>query len=430
MRRHRVVGVLVLAMVFAMSSVALGQPIVIDYWGVWGGTTQPIEYEVIEAFNKEYEGRIRVEGSEIAGGPESLLPTAVAGGAPPAVAKLDRFRVGSFASSELIQPIDDLLARDGFSLDEYYPATVEEAIYNGRTYGIPWNTDDRALYYNIRLFEEAGLDPNSPPRTWEEVDEYARALDRFLPDGEIQQVGFVPSWGNWYFPGWLWAAGGDILDADNQRVTWNQEPGVRALRWMQERLQHYGGTQALNAFSGTLDDRGALAGGRLAMQMDGSWNLGNLKNYGVEADFRVAYPPRPAGLEDTPVTWSGGFALVIPAGISGAERDAAWEFIKFYSDHWAQTLLGAGTGQIPALRSAATSPEFLDIDPQIITFVELMQHSRFRPVIPAGDEMWSIYVDEVTSLLNAGEMPAEQILEHTAEMGQRALEEGWERARR
>lgn len=403
------------------------QVIEIDYWGVWGGVSRAVEMEIIEEFNRLYEGRIRVNGVEVPEGVDAKLPAAVAGGAPPAVAKVDRFRVGSFASAGLIQPIDDLIARDTYHFDEHYPATREETIYNGRVYGIPWNTDDRAMYYHIGLFQEAGLDINNPPRTWEEVDEAARKIDRWEADGRLRQVGFVPSWGNWYFVAWLWAAGGDLLDESNRKVIWNSPEGVRALQWMKDRLEIYGGIAELNAFSANFPS-GAWLGERVGMMMDGSWALGTLKDLGLTQNFMVANPPRPAGLEDTPMTWSGGFALAIPTGITGPERDAAWEFIKFYTDHWAQTTFGSRTGQIPSLRSAATSVEFLSIDPLIHKFVELMAYSRFRPVIPVGGELWSLYVDEIHALLHAGEMPVEQILEETARQAQIILDEGWARA--
>lgn len=410
-----------------IASVAGAQVIEIDYWGVWGGVSHAVEMSIIEEFNRQYEGRIRVIGVEVPEGTDNKLPAAVAGGAPPAVAKVDRFRVGSFASAGLIQPIDDLIARDSYHFNEHYPATREETIYNGRTYAIPWNTDNRAMYYHIGLFEEAGLDINNPPRTWEEVEEAARRIDRWEPDGRLRQVGMVPHWGNWYFVAWLWAAGGDLLDETNRKVIWNSEEGVKALQWMKDRIDYYGGIGALDAFNGSFPS-GAFMGERIGMHMEGSWNLGNLKDAGIQQNFLVANPPRPAGLEDTPMTWSGGFALAIPAGVTGPERDAAWEFIKFYTDHWAQTTFGSQTGQIPSLRSAATSAEFLSIDPLIYKFVDLMAYSRFRPVVPAGGELWSQYTDRVHQLLTQGEMPVNQILDETARQAQIELDEAWARA--
>ena len=281
------------------ASVAGAQVIEIDYWGVWGGVSRPVEMAIIDEFNRQYEGRIRVTGVEVPEGVDARLATAVAGGAPPAVAKVDRFRVGSFASAGIIQAIDDLIARDTYPFDEHYPATREETIYNGRTYGIPWNTDNRAMYYHVGLFQEAGLDVNAPPRTWEEVDEVARRIDRWEADGRLRQVGFVPSWGNWYFMAWLWAAGGDLLDETNRKVIWNSPEGVKALQWMKDRLDIYGGIDELNAFSGNFPN-GAFLGERVGMMMDGSWALGSLKDLG--------HPAKLLGRQSAEARGSRGYA--------------------------------------------------------------------------------------------------------------------------
>jgi len=343
------------------------------------------------------------------------------------VAKIDRFQIGSFASRGLLQPLDELVARDDYDTSLLFPATIDEAYYRGQLYGIPWNTDNRALYYNQELFDQVGLDRERPPATWEEVIEYARRIDRVDGEGNLDRVGFVPHWGNWYFLGWLLAAGGDVLDETNTVVTWDGPEGVAALDFMQTQLRHYGGNANLDVFSSRYT-QGSFFGGGLGTVMDGSWALGGWRANGIPFDFAVGNPPRPAGQEGTPVTWSGGFALIIPEGVTGEEREAAWAFIKFYTDTWAQTQLSARTGQIPAQRAAATSAEFFSIDPLIYRFVELMEYSRFRPVIPAGRELYILYVDRVHQLLLEDQMPAAQILEETARLGQIDLDEGWERA--
>lgn len=427
MRKHTWLVVISLVSVLIVSSMA-SAVVEIDYWGMWGGVDSgPMERDVVAAFNEHYAGIYRVNPMEIPGGPEERLLVAIPGGAAPAVAKLDRFQVGSFASQGLLQPLDHLVLRDNYDTSLLFPATIDEAYYRGQLYAVPWNTDNRALYYNQDLFDEVGLDRNTPPATWEEVLEYARRIDRIDGQGALERVGFVPHWGNWYFPAWLWAAGGDLLDETNTQVIWNSEQGVHALEFMQERLRHYGGQAALNAFSSQFPT-GTFFGGSLGMVMDGSWALGGWRANGIPFDFGVGNPPRPAGLEGTPTTWSGGFALVIPQGITGEQQEAAWAFIKFYTDTWAQTQLGSRTGQIPAQRIAATSEDFFGIDPLIYRFVDLMNHSRFRPVIPSGRELWDYYVNRVHQLLTEDQMPARQILDEMARQGQIALDEGWERA--
>lgn len=421
-KMRRVVALLAaLSLALLVMGTALAEEVKITYWGVWGGWfAKEVEQVVIDEFNKKYDGLYEVEGVEI--DVLQKLPVAVAGGAPPGVVKVDRFRVGSYAVKGLLQELDNLIARDDVDLANFYPATVAESNFQGKYYALPWNTDDRALFYNVTLFNKAGLDPEHPPRTWEELDRMSLKLDEYNSDGQLVQAGLFPHYGNWYFVGWLWAAGGRLLDETGRKVAWDSPEGRKALTWMADYIDRYGGQGAID-YCWSL---GGFNNGSVAMHMEGSWNPGHLNDAVPDLDWRVADPPRPAELADEPVTWSGGFALGIPTGVTGKEKEAAWAFIKFYTSHWAQKHLGVvSKGQIPALRSAATSDEFLNCQPGMPTFVRLMEYTKFRPVSPFGKELWSIYTDEVHALLRAGEKTPVDILQSTAQKAQAVLDEGW-----
>jgi len=421
MKKSMFVGLIVLA-ALAISFTVSAAPVEIDYWGKWGGWFgNEVEDVIVAKFNEEYDGIYKVTAVEM--DVMQKLPVAVAGNAAPGVVKVDRFRVGSYAAKALLQPIDSLIDRDGLDMDEFFPATRLEARFEGKTYGIPWNTDDRAMFYNVTIFNDAGLDPDNPPSTWEEVDVAARKIDQYGSDGELKRAGFFPHYGNWYFLGWLWAAGGRLLDETGRKVAWDSAEGLKAISWMVERLNRYGGEGAV---SQCWSSAGGFEGGAVGMHMEGSWYPGHLNQYGDELDWLVANPPRPQELASVPITWSGGFALGIPAGVTGDEREAAWAFIRFYADHWAQKHLGVvSKGQMPALRSAATSDEFLDVYPEMTKFVYLMEDTKFRPVSPFGMELWSIYTDEIHALLREGAMSPQEILTTTASKAQAVLDEGW-----
>jgi len=72
-------------------------------------------------------------------------------------------------------PVEDYLVQAGVDIEalksKFFDFTVEEASYNGKLYALPFDTDARVLYYNKKLFKEAGLDPNKPPRTISELDD-------------------------------------------------------------------------------------------------------------------------------------------------------------------------------------------------------------------------------------------------------------------
>lgn len=383
----------------------------------YGGMSSSLwEQPIIDRFNELYEGRIHVTGTPMG---ENDLLVAIAGGAAPSVGLVDRFRIGSFAASGFLMPLDVLIQRDRIRVEDFFAPVWQETVYNGQIYGMPRNTDTRALWYNKTLFEEAGLDSNAPPRTWEDLAAYSSKLTR--SDGErLVQVGFAPHWGNFYFPGWLWVAGGDLLDDSYQSVTWDSAFGRQTLQWMQEWIHTYG-LWELNTFEAEFGTN--IRSGRLGMEMNTPSRIETLADY-PQWEWGTAYPPRPAGLEETPISWSGGHALVIPQGAPHVEE--AWEFIKFFTSHEGQILVGQAAPRMPVLASAATAPEFHEVSPHLRTFVELMPHSRFRPVIPVASELYEVYRRDITSMLLAN-MPVDTILIETARIGQQILDDGWSR---
>ena len=132
--------------------------------------------------------------------PQKLM-TSIVGGAAPDVILQDRFTIGDWASRDAFLPLDGFLKAEkssptGLHEADFYPAAWKEAVYKEHVYAIPNGIDDRMLLYNRKVFREAGLDPNKPPRTWEELEQYALKINTKNADGTIKRLGFIPNYGN------------------------------------------------------------------------------------------------------------------------------------------------------------------------------------------------------------------------------------------
>jgi multiple sugar transport system permease protein len=174
------------------------------------------------------------------------LSTAIAGGVPPDLVNQDRFTVGDWASRDAFEPLDDLIARDAAKPDgirekDYYPATWKEAVYEGKVYGVPNTTDDRALYWNKTIFRKAGLDPDKPPRTWEELREVALKLTKYDKQGNITQVGYMPNYGNVWLYMYSWQNEGNFMSPDGRTCTMASQPNVEALQYITDLTKALGG---------------------------------------------------------------------------------------------------------------------------------------------------------------------------------------------
>ena len=265
---------------------------------------------------------------DVTGDPTRFL-ISVAGGDPPDVVKFDRFAVAEWAARNAFEPLDKYIERDlatsapdALQPEEFYANVWNEAKYKGRIYAIPTDTDVRVLYYNKDLLRRAGLvDPATgeakPPRTWEEMREYARKLTTRDEFGRIQTVGFAPNYGNSWLYMFGWMAGATFMSADGTKVLLNEPGVVRALSYMHDIYADAGGYANVMSFQagfqgGFLDP---FMRGQVAMKIDGSGWLATLSQYGRTLDCGTAPAPLPADrvvAGAPPVTWSGGFSFAIP----------------------------------------------------------------------------------------------------------------------
>ncbi|MCX7919345.1 MAG: extracellular solute-binding protein [bacterium] len=372
----------------------------------WVGVHAQAKY--FEKLHPNVEVVMGVPGGRGGMDPQKLM-TAIAGGTPPDLIWQDRFAVGSWAARDAFLALDDLIARDSVNPNEYYPACWQETIYQGHVYALPYNTDARALYYNKDLFREVGLDPNRPPKDWDELEVYAKKLTKF-ENGKPIRMGFIPNFGNSWLYLYGWQNGGEFMSPDGKICTLNDQRIVEALEWMVKVYDMLGGRAKVVSgfeagFQGQITD--AFNIGKVAMKIDGDWCLDGIARYAPNLNFGVAPPPSPKGKPI--ITWSGGFSLAIP--VSAKHPELAWQFAK-----WMNSIEGNIYGgkiqqefnrkhgkpfYIPRMSANKQVNQvlfstFLPDDPNyqsaIKTFLDLLEVSRFRPVTPVGQLLWDEHV--------------------------------------
>jgi len=390
-------------------------------WGLASGEeTQGLD-KAVALFEKANPDIKVIRLNMAAGGmdPQKLM-TSIAGGVPPDVIYQDRFTIGDWASRGAFRPLDDLIERDGINPADFYPACWKEASYKGKVYAIPYSTDDRALYWNKTVFKKAGLDPERPPRTWSELEDYAKKLTKLSPDGDsFETIGFIPNYGNSWLYLYGWQNGGVFMSPDGRRCTLTDPRIVGALEWMVKVYDELGGAEKVMAFQSGFQPQAfdPFYIGKVAMKIDGNWVLNMIARYAPDLDFGVAPAPVPDDryyhrppFEHVPtyITWSGGFSLAIPTGSHHVEE--AWKFIKWMTsldgvipqnegqEAYAHSL---GRKYVPTLTANEKINEvvfrkFAPKDPKfrtaLRTFLDLMKVSKFRPVTFVGQRLWDEHV--------------------------------------
>ncbi|PQV63511.1 multiple sugar transport system permease protein [Abditibacterium utsteinense] len=395
---------------------------------VWGLPSGP-ETAGTDAQVTEFEKRnpdIQVSRLSMGAGdmnPQKLM-TAIVGGVPPDLIAQDRFTIGDWASRDTFRPLDSFIkadkgSREPVQASDFYPAAWNEAVYKDHVYAIPTGIDDRLLFYNRKMFKAAGLDPNKPPRTWDDLMVYAKKLTKLNKDGNFKQIGFIPNYGNSWLYLYSWQNGGEFLSPNGRICTLDNPQSVAALKYMADFYDMLGGYNKVNVFQSGFqsNEQDPFFTGRVAMVINGSWNMNNIARYAPDLDFGVVSAPVPkerlegkgrfAG-QDPFITWTGGYSLAVPAG--SAHPNEAWRFIKWMSSE-ESTLINAaaqkkfseskGRPFVFALTSsprlnAALLKNFPPESPRLLAgqkaFIDALPTAKYRPVTFVGQTLWDAHV--------------------------------------
>ncbi len=347
---------------------------------------------------------------------------AIAGGNPPDLVLLPSpHAIGTWAHNEVIQALDAQITSSGVDLGVFIPAGIEQCKLNDSYYALPFVNFNNALYWNKDLFAAAGLDPEVPPKTVDELLDFAEKLT--VKDGDrITQIGVLPTL---YLQEMAWRFGGDWYDATTGKVTANNEANLGALQFELDVANRVGGVDAVQRFQGSLPTGGGAADnpfyqGKIAIMVDGCWQVEFIRQYASDLNYGVAAVPAPPDVPDgATVNDLMTNPIAIPSGAKHVPE--AWELLKFLaSDVETSREFAKTIANIPQLTEASTA--FTD-DPRLKVFVDLSQSAGARhfPVLPTTEE----YVNAIATLEGAvltGETePKDGLDQLQADMG-KALE--------
>jgi len=296
-------------------------------------------WAIVQRF-MELHPNIRLEGFkglEVPGmGMESGPLLAMAGGVAPDVLYVNFRMSDSYIKQKFLYPLDEYVRewqkKEDLS-ERIYPPVWQVIKRDGHIWAIPYETLVMTLHYRKDLFREAGLDPEKPPRNWDELYEYAKRLT--IP--EKGQYGMNLAAGpqaSWWFINFLWSAGGEVVVRDkkgNWRAVFNDKAALTALKFYQKlgrsRWTRNGKTYRGVAYR-DVDGSKLWDAGRIAMTFA---YLNDRMMANVNPNL-VGIAPIPAG----PTGLRGNELNCPMMGINSQVkdkrvRDAAWEYIKFWA---------------------------------------------------------------------------------------------------
>lgn len=387
--------------------------IIVDFWSFWGSEIRrPVIDKIVSDFN-ESQDEIEVRHTYSPWGDIWTKElAAIAAGNPPDVVINDinatAIRGKENQAMNLSQFMDD-----SFS-EKFYPELWNATLLDGESYGIPFNTDTRVLFYNKDAFEEVGLDPESPPATWEELEEYAMKLD--IKNGDnYDRLGFYPMWGVGYDV-WLLNANGENYfgpDHNTDTVNINTETNVEVLNWLKSWRDRLG-DNVVNSYQAQIDSQqgNPFFNGDLAMIVQQPTFYTQISEYAEDLNFGVApMPEYEPGNGHT--SWGGGFVAEIPEGSSDPE--AAWEFIEYLTgaeaqEYWAVKNFD-NIANIEAAEAAAESDELSEEGQMVYKMaIDSMENTLLTPAPVEAPGYYNLINPQVDEFF-LGSMTAEEALE-------------------
>jgi ABC-type sugar transport system permease subunit/ABC-type glycerol-3-phosphate transport system substrate-binding protein len=375
MRARRVVLALALVLLVAPRAAAGDGRVHVKYWDKWTGFEMKAMQAVVDDFNAS-QTRIFVDFMAVSDVVQKTM-LATAGGTPPDIAGVWAANVIEYATKDAVMPLDEMARGTSVNRDRYLPVYWNMGLYDGRLYGIPSTPATTGLYWNKGLFRAAGLDPERPPRTIAELDEYARKLTRVDEHGNITQVGFLPSEPSWWPFFWVNFFDGQLWDGD-ARVTVDAPGNLAAFEWIQRYPKRYGVRALQNLASGFgnfASPQDPFMSGKLAMIFQGVWLADYIHQYAPGMDFGAApFPVLHEG--DPPVVYVDSDMLVIPRGAQHPRE--AFEFLAFFSQQPETEKLNLGQQKNSPLREVSDDFFARHKHPYIRLFQDLAQSPRGR----------------------------------------------------
>lgn len=355
----------------------VGNKIVLDFWNGFTGPDGKTMEKIVKQFQAQNPD-VRVRMQIIPWGTYyDKLTLSLAYGGAPEVFIMHAARLPEFASFKTLQPLDSLFAgaKPPLTAEKFAPVPWKATFYESQQLAMPLDVHPIGLYYNAKLFKEAGIvDAHGnakPPRTLAEFLDAAHKITKDTNrDGRPDQWGFVftNQRSNWLtITGQF---GGGILSPDVKTCVMDSPANRQSLNLMHDFIYKY----KIAPRPEGVDSWLAFRQGKVGMVMEGIYMLASLEEQ-KGLDFAGAPVPQfgPKG-----AVWGGSHLLCQPVGISPEASQAAWRLMRFLSDNSYEWATG---GQVPARLDVQRSPQFaaLKVQSQFAKQLAVVQYETLSP---------------------------------------------------
>lgn len=323
------------------------------------------------------------------------------------------------AEQDYIVPVQQFVDDEGFDLSDFNENVINRYTIDDTLYSMPFSASNAIMFYNKDMFEEVGLDPENPPKTFTEIEEAAKKIK-----DETDNIGFSMATIGWFFEQLLVNQGALYLDNENgftgapTKTVIDGPEGLEIFEWL-DRMNKEGTFR--NYGSSWEDPRAPFLASELGIYFDSSANVRHMVD---DAPFEIgtAALPVPDGVEPNGAQ-VGGNSIYITDKTPEEHQEGAWEFLKYLSSAPVQAKWASATGYIPIIGAATEEDvlkETLEEYPQMKTAVEVNEYtpaepSTSGPLSDEGEEFRTI-VEAAQEAIYEGKDPKEALDEAAAKI--------------
>lgn len=376
----------------------------ISWWNQYETpTTQLAIPQIIEGFEEMYPN-ITVD-YEITGGPpgggeytEVLLARIAAGNPPNAATTWDT--PAQFAARGSLSQLDSFMENAEYATpDAFFEGPLNSCRWQGSVYGLPASAGAGCIFYNVEMFEAAGLPTARAdfPTTWAGLKDFSAQLTEWA-GGEPESLGLVPWATPWLKPVWSGLNGSAIFDADTLQYTIDTPENVEWVQfWLTWLDEQFGGDVERLNFFGDYEDAyppGAFNEGFMAMVQSGSWACSDAD---LTFEWEVAqFPVGPNGSQSVTGYWPNWW--IVPAGASDIQE--SFQFCEYFCTRGWETWY----------TYIMDTPAWVDFPEGVLT-EKLVEEQG----IERATEIHNFFADYLTNTVNMWNSPVENFANDTLE---------------
>ena len=380
--------------------------------------------QVVQNFNKKYKGKYKVVTEYIprsgsGGGYEDKVNAAITTNSLPDVITLDGPNTAAYAKSKVITPLDDYLKDN--NMGDVLDSIKQQGTYDGKFYAFGYSESNVGIYYNKKMFKEAGIDESSLPTlkkpwTWDEFKAVSKKLKdhfkeaaidfRLNSNDEMLPYAYMPL---------IWSNGGSVVNEDGTKAEgyFNSKESTQAVQFIQDLVKE-GYTTVSPVEKG-------FETGQYPMVLSGSWTIADLQTNYKDIDFGIL--PYPVSNKTKKlVSPSGSWQLAVTT--KSNKKDAAAEFVKFATNTESSEILSLGNSVLPIRKSTIENIKDKVSEPMRFLMEQNAATAHARPVVVAYPQVSRSFQQAMQDISYYEENPdVQKVLESRAKEMQTAIDD-------